>query len=50
MKLKFIAAILAIPIFGGLLVHLAGAALAAGGWFLLPAGLAGTILALKRHS
>jgi len=49
MKKFIIPAILAIPIIGGLLVHLAAVALAAGGWWLIPAGLAGTILALKRH-
>lgn len=50
MKCKIIAAILAIPIIGGILVHLAGVALATGGWWLLPVGLAATILALKRHA
>lgn len=48
--MKFIiVAILAIPFVGGFLVHLAGIALAGGGFWFLSASVAGTILALKRH-
>ena len=49
MMKTIVIAVLAIPILGGLLVHLAGVALATGGIWFLGVSAAGTILALSRH-
>ena len=48
-KAAIIAAVLSIPLLGGLIVHAAAAALSSGGTLIISASLAGTILAIKRH-
>ena len=49
MRVIIVGFVISLPFFGEALVSAAGSALAAGGWFLLPATIAGLILAVKRH-